>query len=346
MQRVRTPSTPNNPTRHAPTSGMPPEIPRDRWGRPLIKARGSRRDGVPYTRASTLGGTLEDQYGLSQWRQRMVVWGMGRRADLVLAAQAASSEDKSVLGEIVDKAMEAAETSAAATIGTALHAITELVDRGEPLPDVGPVHEPMLVAYRELIAHFRVHGIEQFVACDEIQTAGTFDRILSPVGELMAPDGSVFTEDDRLVGDLKTSGTADYFGIKFAVQLASYAHGEPYVHPGKRPGWPDGIEPSRAWGLIIHAPSGGATADLYWVDLVEGWEAAHLAVTVRDWRKRKDLVLPAGLPVLETPDPALGMRIRNAPSRRALEDLYDDHEDIWADEHTDLANARLVELEG
>jgi hypothetical protein len=345
MAIVRVSKSPRNPTKAPPISGMPEDIPRDRWGRPKIMPPGGKGSGSYYTRASTLGGTLEDQYNLGQWKMRMVAWGMGRRPDLVLAATAAASEDKDTLGEIVDRAMEAAETSAAATVGTALHAITELVDRGEVIPDVGPVHEPMLVAYRELIVHFRVHAIEQFVVCDSIKTAGTFDRILSPVGVLTAPDGTIYTEDDRLVGDLKTSGSADYFGIKFAVQLAVYSRGIPYRHGKGRLAWPDGIAPDQRWGLVIHAPSGGASADLYWVDLTSGWEAAQLACTVREWRRRKDLVVPADLPELVDPVPALGIRIRNASSLEGLEALYDAHEDVWSDEHTALANQRLAELE-
>lgn len=331
-------------------SDPPPEIPRDRWGRPLIVPRGGGKP-KPYVRASTLGGTLEDQYGLGEWRKRVVVLGMGRRRDLFLAAKAIKTwdahEDKKALAEIAEKAMEAAEADAAATIGTALHAMTQRLDEGETIPDLGE-DRYALDAYADLMSGFVVHGMEQFVVCDEAESAGTFDRLLSPRNVMIAPDGTVITPEDRLIDDLKTSATADYFGIKFAVQLAIYAHGEPYVHGEGRRSWPDGIAPRTDWGLIMHVPSGGSSAEPYWVNLRLGWELAQLAGVVRDWRKRRDLVVPAQRPTAPM-DAALNSAgllslIAHAPGHEQCKELWRQHKSLWTAEHTKAVEARLAEL--
>ncbi|MGH3966406.1 MAG: hypothetical protein ACRDZO_27970, partial [Egibacteraceae bacterium] len=39
-----------------------------------------------------------------------------------------------------------------------------------------------------------------------------------------------------------------------------------------------------------HLPAGGGEATLHPVDLTVGWELAHLAVDVREWRKRKNII--------------------------------------------------------
>jgi hypothetical protein len=349
---------PANPTSKR-AGDLPPEIPRDRWGRPKILLPEDEATGFgqttlkAYTRASTLGGVLEDQTGLGEWKKRVVAYGMGRRRDLVIAAASVRSlDEKNQLTSIAEQAMQAAEASAAATIGTALHALADRLDQGEPIPDIGE-DRYALDAYAQLRSHFTVHAIEQFVVCDELEVAGTADRVLSPTGVMVAPDGTRITPEDRLIDDLKTAATADYFGIKFCVQLAVYAHGLPYQHGKGRLPWPDGIAPRTDWGLIMHVPSGGSTADLYWVDLKLGWELAQLAVQVREWRRRKDLVVPAALPQpgwVDAPaEPAhavgLAKLIADEPPgpdlRDRLVELYRRHKHEWTDQHNQLVKARL-----
>ena len=334
-------ASPRNPT-HRAAGDVPDEIPRDRWGRPKIQAP----DGSyvePYTRASTLGGALEDQTNLGEWKKRVVAYGLARRRDLILAAASVETwdapDDKKRLADIAEQAMQSAEAGAAATIGTALHALTDRLDRGLEIPDVGE-DRYALQAYSATMRHFTVHAIEQFVVCDPLKSAGTADRVLSPKGIMFAPDGTRITPDDRLIDDTKTSSTADYFGIKFCVQEAVYAHGVPYAHGTGRYDWPDGIAPRTDWGLIMHVPSGGSSAQLYWVNLRIGWELAELAVEVREWRKRKDLVVPAQLPV-----DLLGL-IESQPAgpglRATFERLWTEHSTIWTAEHTEAVKRRLA----
>lgn len=331
--------SPANPL-HRRAGDIPENVPRDRWGRPEIVLPGG--GAKAYTRASTLGGALEDQTGLGEWKKRVVAYGLARRRDLILAAASCESwdhpDDKKRLADIAEQAMQHAEANAAATIGTALHALTDRLDRGQDIPDVGEDRHA-LDAYQATMRHFTVHAIETFIVCDELETAGTTDRVLSPLGIMTAPDGTRFAAHHRLIDDTKTAATDFFFGIKFAVQLAVYARGVPYQHGKGRLEWPDGIAPRTDWGLIMHVPSGGSVAKPYWVNLTLGWELARLAVEVREWRKNKGLVVAADLPI-----DLLGL-IESQPAgpgmRPTFEMLWSQYASEWRPEHTEAVKRRL-----
>src|SRR5699024_10482553 len=113
----------------------PTEVERDRWGRPLITPPTGGKP-VPYTRATTYVGCLEDTYNLSRWQPRMVALGLSQRPDLMLAVSSTDPDEKKKLNDLTEQAIEAAKGTAAATIGTALHALTERMDRDD---DIGVV---------------------------------------------------------------------------------------------------------------------------------------------------------------------------------------------------------------
>jgi hypothetical protein len=320
---------------------VPAEIERDRWGRPLIPQPDGRL--LPYTRASSLGGVLEDQYGLGRWRMRQAVWGLSRRSDLHLAVQAIRTTDqggdRDRLDKLAEQALEAAESSAKATVGTALHALSERVDAGEEIPHVTGEARAALDAYVELTREFAILATETFVVCDDHQVAGTFDRLVAPMVTMQTPCGGQIAAGEPLIGDLKTSGTADYFGIKFAVQLAEYAHGVPFTIDAGRLDWSvfTGSHPlpHPRWGLIVHVPSGNPdAAGLYWVDLAAGRELSDLAIRVRDERKRKDLVMRAEVPTASV-DHVVEL-IRRAPSKAVAREIWKMYRDIWTPEFTEM----------
>jgi hypothetical protein len=253
-----------------------PDFPRDRWHQPLVvPRRGGPRE--TYGRPSSFGDALDDKSGLHRWNLRTTVLGMSRRADLVLAAAAADPRDKATLDEIVARATEPA--SAAATTGTALHALTERLDRGEEL---GPIPDPYgadIAAYAEATKGIRWTAVEQRRVLDGWRLAGTADRI-------------GWHESRLRVGDIKTGKSVDY-PHKFAIQLAIYAHSLPYDTATDRRGPADrGLDLKR--GLIIHLPAGQGTCRLYKIDIEKGWEAAQLACQVRQWRSTKGLLTPVG----------------------------------------------------
>ena len=250
------------------------DIPRDRWGRPMIMQPNGKR--IAYRRTTTFVGCLEDTYNLMAWKNRMVAYGMGQRKDLVLAAAATDPGDKKQLNEIADKAVEHAQGSAAATIGTALHALTERVDNGQPLGVIPAEYMADLDAYHEATRHIDWLGIETFRVHDKFQVAGTADRIGRINGRTM-------------IFDIKT-GSIDY-PHKMAMQLAMYAHSTPYdIGTDTRTIDPEPID--QHYGIIIHLPAGQGRCELHEIDISKGWGAVLLAKKVWDWRNTKGLTRP------------------------------------------------------
>jgi hypothetical protein len=250
------------------------EIPRDRWGRPMIlPPKGKTR--VAYRRTTTFVKCLDDQSGLMKWMSRQVAFGMGQRKDLVLAAAAADPADKKKIGEIADKAAEHAKGVAgdAAETGTALHSLTERIDRGLPLGVVPAEYQADIEAYRTATESIKFIDIETFRVHDEWKVAGTADRIGIIHGRPM-------------IMDIKT-GSID-FPHAMAMQLAMYARSLPYdIATDKRGTDAEPVDLTR--GVIIHLPAGQGRCDLYEIDIARGWGACLIAKQVWDWRGRKDL---------------------------------------------------------
>jgi hypothetical protein len=251
------------------------KIPRDRYGRPMVLPPGRGTKRVAYRRVTTFVGCLEDTYNLMAWKNRQVAYGMGQRKDLVLAAAAADPGDKRKLDEIAQKATEHAMASAAATTGTALHALTERIDRGQRLGFVPAEYQADIEAYRRATEGIEWAGIESFRVHDGFQVAGTADRI-----------GRVGDGPWRIY-DIKT-GSIDY-PHKIAMQLAMYARSVPYDIAADKRGT-DTVDPR--YGVIIHLPAGQGRCELHRVDIVAGWGACLLAKQVWDWRSTKGLVEP------------------------------------------------------
>ena len=251
--------------------GLRAEIPRDRYGRPMIR----QPDGstIPYTRASSLGKVLEDQAALTSWKQRMTLVGASL-ADHIMVSVAAHRENldanKTKLNQLAQQALDAAQAHGRAEIGTALHRLTQTLDEGR---DPGPYPAQFVGdvgAYLKRTAGWVYAGMEKFVVCDDLQVAGSFDRLR------VMPDGS------RRIVDLKTGSSVDYSGLSIAVQLAIYAHGHLYdPTTGERTPL-TGVDQARA--DVVHLPVGGARCDVRPVDIAKGWEAAHLAIKAKAMR--------------------------------------------------------------
>lgn len=348
------------------TPEVPGDVPRDRWDRPLITPPGGGKP-VAYTRASTLGKTIEDGYHLSKWGQRNVALGLSRRPDLVALAAAVRTnegDDRAALDDIAERAHEAAEGDRGANVGTALHKLSERRDAGEDLSYLPAELAAALDAYSRCMAPLRVLASETFVVHDELQTAGTFDRVVAPRGELVAPDGMRFGHEDALVLDLKTgkAESAKYWGAGYAVQQAVYAHGQPYRTGRGRLGWSEALNaatpidpPSDRWALILHVPSDSPDdAGLVWVNLELGAALAELAVEVRKARKVKGLFTECHVEPIKMPAPAappaqvvklaLIAALRQAPDEAALDALWQANQGIFDDDCLRMVRARLAEL--
>jgi hypothetical protein len=250
---------------------------------------------IAYKRVTRYISVLEDLYMLQQWEKRMVALGLADRADLLLAV-AAHRDDKGRLNRICDQAKDAARGSAAATTGTALHALTDVLDSGGDLPALPAGPAASLAAFREATAPLKVVAIEQKLVLDTHRAAGTADRIYEVDGQ-------------RYIGDTK-SGNIELGILKIAMQLAIYARSHTYdVTTGER--GVHGASTNRA--IVMHMPATddpkAARCDLLWVDIETGWEAVKVARRIWDMRKLKmdDLTAPFG----QVPRPSLRLQKRD-----------------------------------
>lgn len=271
------------------TLDTPPEPARDRYGRYLIVPEGGGKP-VPMTRATTVAKTLEDGSGLMTWAKRQTARGMALRPDLVAAVATTDPDDKRRLNSLAEDAMTAAGSGASATVGTALHRATELADLGQPVPDM---FAERVAEYRSALDAARVVVDPDLVECVlvlwEHQVAGTADRIVTVGGH-------------RYVFDLKTGSSVDY-PHSFAVQLATYAAAD-HIYDTRtetlRP-MPD-VDQERA--IICHLPAQGGPCTLHWLDISAGRAALDHALWVRDWRKRRDLLVGFDVPAATNTDSA------------------------------------------
>ena len=246
------------------------EIARDRYGRPMVvPPKGGK--AIPYTRTTTVAGSLDDGTALVAWKLRMAAAGLTLRPDLLLAASAAR-ENKLEMDKLVEDAMEAAGATQAATIGTAIHTLTEKLDRGQDLGVIPEDYRADIQAYDEATKNFTNIHIEQFCVLDKFKIAGTPDRIVEYKGE-------------KFISDLKTGSIS--YPHKIAMQLAVYAHGLPYdPATASRGSWGD-INTEK--GIIVHLPAGSGECTLHFVDIKQGWKGIQLAMKVRSWRDTKKL---------------------------------------------------------
>ena len=250
------------------------EITRDRYGRPMVvPPKGGK--AVPYTRTTTVAGSLDDGTALVAWKLRMAAAGLTLRPDLLLAASA-NRENKLEMDKLVEDAMVAAGATAQANIGTALHTLTEKYDRGEDLGVIPEEYVADIQAYADATKKFKNVFIEQFCVLDKYKIAGTPDRIVEYNGELY-------------ISDLKTGSIS--YPNKIAMQLAVYAHGLPYDPATATRGSWGGVNQEK--GIIVHLPAGSGKCELHFVDIAQGWKGIELAMKVRTFRDtKKSLVTP------------------------------------------------------
>jgi hypothetical protein len=324
-------------------------IKRDRWKRPLIKQADGTEKG--YTRASGLGKVLEFQGNLIKRDQRIILHTVVRDRELMLTAQSiesydANKADKDALDQVIGKALDRGGAFAKAAEGTALHAFGDQIDQGKAIP--GTVAEDVarfLEAYRAAMAPFRVLLSETFVVHDEYQAAGTFDRLvellvpMQPVDRKGRPVGPVLPAGTVLVLDLKTSQTSDYFGAKFAIQQAVYAHGCLY-DPATGARTDHGA--NSRWALILHLPSGGVSPMLHWVDLGVGAALAEIAIEAKGADSRGKAAIAAASP---EPLDSLHQAISGARAPAALFALHAATGAQWTEAHAQHASDRLAILQ-
>lgn len=262
---------------------QPTEPPRDRYKRYLIAPRDGGK-AKAYTRATTVAEVLDDRYNLELWKMRQVAVGLTRRNDLLLKV-AADENDKKTVNAACQEALDAAAAGAAANTGTALHRILERVDCGElTLAEVPELFADVVERYRSALD---AAGVE--VVADACERIHVLDGLAEPLAGMA--DRHVIVGGQRYIADIKTGSGIDYGAGGFAVQLAIYAHATSlYDYVTETHAEPPPLDRER--GLIIHVPAAGGDVTLHWLDIAAGREALDHALWVREWRKRKGLLVP------------------------------------------------------
>jgi hypothetical protein len=272
----------------APAEPTPDIIKNGRYWLPPVNDPTAKRIG--WTRATTLVKTVSDMFLIDRYHQREIMIGLAKREDLYDLACATDVDDKDALNKLAVDVMEAAKSGrgyAGSEVGTAFHAATERLDRGDP-HGLRPRWDAKLKAYQDRMAAagftFNPQLMERRVVCERYQVAGTFDRI--------AQKGSAnprVTSSPLFVTDLKTQKTF-YTWWEIAAQLAIYANADAmwdedqhrYVQMPRV----DKDVAYVTWMPVQHPGENADDVDLYAVDIAKGWRAVDLISLVRDLRKQ------------------------------------------------------------
>jgi hypothetical protein len=257
----------------APAEPTPDLIKNGRYWLPPISDPTAKRIG--WTRATTLVKTVSDMFLIDRYHQREIMIGLAKREDLYDRVCATDFDDKDALNALALDVMEAAKSGrgyAGSEVGTAFHAATERLDRGDP-HGLRPKWDAKMKAY---LACMAAHGFTfnpQWI--ERYQVGGTFDRIGTRAGV-------------HYVDDVKSQKTF-YTWWEIAMQLAIYANADAmwdeeqhrYVQMPK-------VNKDVAyvtWIPVQHPGDSPDDVDLYAVDIAKGWRAVDLVHLVRKLRK-------------------------------------------------------------
>jgi hypothetical protein len=265
---------------------------RDRWGRPLIDIPGSDKP-KGYTRISGYGQVLENQSGLTKWKQRMVLAGALERPDILKLASAARHDDKR-MSSLAEELLEAGGASRAANTGTAIHDVLAQIDMGEiTLDQVPDEFKGHAQAWQDCLDAHGLEIVTDLVECqlvnDTYEAAGSGDNFLRR------------KSDGKLIAvDKKTGKTISPRPLAYMVQLYLYATSMRYdVQTGQRKSIGN-VDTTVAY--IAHIPANGDTCVLYEVDLRAAAELTALACQVRKADKETVKVSPLAIAL---PSPAV-----------------------------------------
>lgn len=274
-----------------------PEIKRDSWGRYRLTDPDDPKQTVKsWTRVTTFAKALDDTSNLSKWLCRMTIKGLVTDEALIVKTEDTDIDDRRGLDRIVEQAKEKAGANDAAANGTAIHTLTEKIDRGEKKVRVPAKWKRHIDGYKRLKdesgLEFPAELIERVVVVPELGVAGTFDRVCFVKEDTTVQvNGKTvhLRKGEAVVGDIKSNKSLDYAQVSIATQLAIYSRAK-YMWNLYTEQWEPLPELNKQVGFIFHLPSTTGDAALYAIDLEAGWAFAQLCKTVREVRSQKKLV--------------------------------------------------------
>src|SRR5262245_11301347 len=322
-----------------------PNTRRDHWGRYMVVPPAGG-EPVPYTRVTTVAKVLDSMGGLAPWKATMACQGVIHRPGLRARWEALLAEHpspwyggeaaKAACRQLVEDCATAGGADDAREVGSALHALTALVDIGVAPRALTAETAADLAAYTEGMAAANVTIIpgmvERTVVLDHHQVAGTFDRLVKVPGF-----------DLPLVADLKTGSQLEYAWQTIAVQLAAYSRADAlYVQGAAADGSDDRRETmpylDPAHGLVMWLPQGEARLELWLVDLHAGWDAFGHSMWARGWSRghpeqRLTTVAPADPELIELLEQSIAQvedrKAKDAPT--PLIDVYQPGPQLYRD---------------
>lgn len=314
-------------------------VPRDKNDNPRILPLGqampdsqSGRDRAlrSFLRPSGAGKPLENTFMIERWKNRKVAEGMAMSESLQIQWAATDPDDLDRLNYLVKKAYQLAKGDEKATIGTALHAITERHDMGLPQKFVPPKFQQDLVAWVDATKHFEILDIECFVVNDLYRAAGTFDRLV-----YYWQPCPMCGKHNRIL-DLK-SGLSEMGKAAEAMQLAIYAHSAYYdPETGERKALPDVC---LCRGIIVKLPQGTGTAVLRWVNIAQAWdEGMDLLTKLKAYQAHSNWV--ADFETL----PDFTPEILACNEEEEINDVWRKYRALWLPQHTEAGKTRLQQL--
>lgn len=239
------------------------------------------------TRVTTVSGSMENNFSLGRWEKRLIVRGMGLRADLMARAGAANPDDDgydTLLDSIVVAAFEAAGGSWGSNLGTAQHkAFERHFLHGTPIEELPEYFHADLRAVR---AALEFHGItllpqyiERTVYNELYDRGGKVDAIAQ------LADGTL------AILDLKTEKDPAKYPEGKTVQLAYYANSKLIMNYETQQ-----YEPMPSvhtdFALIVWCRPGTGEAQILQVPIDIGWVGVRIAEQNRAWRRQKIVITP------------------------------------------------------
>lgn len=262
------------------------DVPRDGLRRYLLPDIGGDPNVTKgRTRVTTVASTMENGFGLTIWRRRTVIRGMGLRPDLMARAGAADPLDPGydkLLDSIEAAAFEAGGGSTGSNLGSAQHHVFDrYFGKGEKLDTIAEYFHADILAVERELAVKKIKLLpgynERVVYCKIYDRGGKIDAI----AEL--EDGTY------AILDWKTEKDPVEYPDGKTIQLAYYGNADGVMNYETHQY--EAMPPVRRdIALVVWCRPGSGEAKVLRVPIDLGWVGARVAEDNRAWRQQKIVI--------------------------------------------------------